>query len=116
MEKKTQNKTHFVAFQKTNRATINFLFDNKNRILNASGKTIKLVWNAGRVLETKSNTASATDHSASVFVLSVPACTGTAGFLSPFPILRLQGLLKSMHLIYIRGVFQRKDLSLSALN
>ena len=66
--------------------------------------------------ETKSNTARATDHSSSVFVLSAPAGAEAADFLSPFPSLRLQKLVRSKHLIDIRGVFQSKDLSLSTLN
>lgn len=66
--------------------------------------------------ETKSNTASATDHSSCVFVLSAPDGAEAADFLSPFPILRLQWLVKSKHLIYIRGVFQSKGLSLNTLD
>lgn len=76
----------------------------------------ELAWSAGQVQESKSNTASVTDHSSPVFVLSAPGGAKIADLLSPFSILRLQSLVKSKHLRYIGGVFQNKDLSISPPN
>lgn len=87
-----------------------------DRIPNASGKTVKLASSAGQVQECKSNTASASDHSCPVFVLSAPGGAETADLLSLFAILRLQSPAKSKHLRYIGGVFQSKGLSISPLN
>lgn len=86
------------------------------RIPNTNGKTIKLAQSAGQVQESKSNTASVTDHSSPVFVLSAPGGAETADLLSLSSILRLQSLLKSKHLRYTREVFQNKDLSMSPPN
>lgn len=58
-------------------------------IPNTNEKTIKIAWSAGQVQESKSNTASVTDHSSPVFVLSAPGSAETADLLSPFSILRL---------------------------
>lgn len=93
-----------------------FLLEIRKEFQMLVGKPLHLFEMLGEWQETKSNTASATDHSSSVFVLSAPDGAEAADFLSPFPILRLQRLVKSKHLIYIRGVFQSKDLSLSTLN
>lgn len=77
------------------------------RIPIANGKTY---------LKSKSNTASVTDHSSPVFVLSAPGDADTADLLSPFSILRLQSSVKSKHLRYIGGVLWNKDLSISPPN